>query len=242
LRTPDFGLVAAVYDEVRPLDGLRRELLEALVREGALGGGRVLDVGCGTGQLVAQLSERGVAAVGVDVSPEMLEVARAKLPNGVFEPAPAERLPFADGSFDRVVYLLVVHLVDRAAAFAEARRVLAPGGRVAIATFATSHFGSYYLNSYFPSVAAIDEARFPSEDRLRAELAAAGFGTVRVMPLRQHATIDRETVLRRVRARHISTLQLLDEAEYAAGVAQLETELPAVVGYTSDFLIVSAER
>lgn len=239
---PDFGRVAAVYDEVRPLDGHRRELFETVVREGGLTGGRVLDVGCGTGQLVAALAERSVRAWGVDVSLEMLQVARAKLPRGAFKAAPAERLPFKDGWFDRVVFTLVVHLVDRPAAFAEARRVLAPGGRIVIATFEPGHFGRYYLNRYFPSVAAIDEARFPDAERLRDELGAAGFSAPRIVPLHQEATADRDSILNRIRSRHISTLQLLDEAEYTCGLARAERELPGTVRYTTDYLIVVSER
>jgi ubiquinone/menaquinone biosynthesis C-methylase UbiE len=235
---PDFGLVAEVYDEVRPADAQWRELFELLVAEAGLTHGRVLDVGCGTGRLVTALAERGVDATGVDSSARMLEVARRKLPRGRFVEAAAERLPFADGTFDRVVFGLVVHLVERKAAFAEARRVLAPEGAVAIVTFDRSHFGGYYLQRYFPSIRRIDERRFPDEGTLRRELAEAGLTRTRVVPLRQEASLDRAVVLRRVKARHISTLQLLDEDEYAVGVDRLERELPPVVDYSSHFLVL----
>jgi ubiquinone/menaquinone biosynthesis C-methylase UbiE len=236
--TPDFGLVAEVYDDVRPADAQWREVFELLVAEAGLAGGRVLDVGCGTGRLVAALAERGVDVAGVDSSAGMLAVARRKLPQGRFVQAPAERLPFADGTFDRVVFGLVVHLVDRRAAFAEARRVLSQDGAVAIVTFDRSHFGGYYLQRYFPSIRTIDERRFPDEETLRGELAEAGFARTRVVPLRQEASVDRDVVLRRVKARHISTLQLLDDGEYAAGLSRLERELPPVVAYSSHFLVL----
>jgi SAM-dependent methyltransferase len=241
--TPDFGAVAEVYDEVRPADAQWRQRLELLVREGRLTEGRrVLDVGCGTGRLVEALAERGVDASGVDSSPEMLAVARRKLPHGTFVQAPAERLPFPDGAFDRVVFSLVVHLLDRPAALGEARRVLSTDGTAAVVTFDRSHFGGYYLQQYFPSIRAIDERRFPDESTLRAELAAAGFALTRAIPLRQEASVGRELVLRRVRARHISTLQLLDEREYAAGLERLEQELPPTVDTSSHFLLLVAER
>ncbi len=240
--TPDFGVVAEVYDEVRPADAEWQEVFELLAAEAGLDRGRVLDVGCGTGRLVAALTERGVEASGVDVSPEMLAVARRKLPHCTFVEGRAEQLPCGDAAFERVVFSLVVHLVDRPTAFAEAFRVLAPSGVAAIVTFDRSHFGGYYLQKFFPSVRAIDELRFPDEATLRAELAAAGFGFTRIVPLSQQATLDRESVLRRVRSRHISTLQLVGEDEYAAGLDRLEEELPDVVAYTSRFLLVVSER
>ena len=240
--TPDFGVVAEVYDEVRPADGHWREVFELLVGEAGLTQGRVLDVGCGTGRLVGALAERGVDAAGVDVSPEMLAVARRKLPRSTFAEARAEQLPFSEAAFDRVVFSLVVHLIDRPEAFAEAYRALAPGGTVAIVTFDRPHFAAYYLQEYFPSIQAIDEQRFPDEETLCRELAAAGFGRTRVVPLQQEATLDRASVLRRVRARHISTLQLVGEDEYAAGLSRLERELPDVVAYTTRFLLVVSER
>ncbi len=240
--TPDFGAVAEVYDAVRPADAHWREVFERLVELADLRDGRVLDVGCGTGRLAAALAERGLDAYGVDASPEMLAVARRKLPAASFAEGRAERLPFADGSCDRLVFWLVVHLVDRLVAFAEAHRVLAPGGRVAIVTFDRSHFGAYYLQEYFPSIRSLDERRFPDRDSLVRELAAAGFGQPRTVPVHQRVSVDRDAVLERVRARHISTLQLVPEPEYAAGLERLDRELPAVVRYESHWLLVVADR
>jgi ubiquinone/menaquinone biosynthesis C-methylase UbiE len=241
-RTPDFGLLAATYDELRPADEPWLELMAVLVREADLAAGRVLDVGCGTGRLVAELARRGARAVGVEPSPEMLAVARERAPSGVrVEAGTAERLPFPDGSFDRVVYSLVTHLVDRRAAFAEARRVLAAGGRVAVVTFEPEHFERYFLNGYFPSLADIDRRRFPAPEALSAELEAAGFSELRFSTLHQDVVLARREVLRRIRGRHISTFQLLDRDEYEAGLARAEAELPEQVATTRDFLIAVAD-
>jgi ubiquinone/menaquinone biosynthesis C-methylase UbiE len=241
--TPDFGALAATYDELRPADASWLELVERLIAEGDLLGGRVLDVGCGTGRLAAELAGRGARVWGVDPSPEMLAVARAKAPQGVgFKQGRAERLPFRDGWFDRAVYTLVVHLVDRAAALAEALRVLAPGGLVVVASFEPAHFDHYFLNGFFPSLAGIDRARFPTPEALSAELGAAGFGPPRLATLHQQVAVDREEALRRIRGRHISTFQLLDAREYEAGLARAETELPERVETTRDFLIAVAAR
>jgi SAM-dependent methyltransferase len=89
---------------------------------------RILEIGCGTGAGTAQLKARFPEAdiTGVDLSPEMIRIATAKVPGVTFEPADASRLPFPDGSFDLVAQNNVPVY------FAEIARVLAPGGRVLI--------------------------------------------------------------------------------------------------------------
>ena len=225
---PDFGPIAATYDELRPADANWWELFELLVREGELVGRRVLDVGCGTGRFSAALAERGSRVWGVEPAPEM--AARARERGVHVKVARAEELPFKEGWFDRAVLWLVAHLVDRPAAFAELARVLAPDGRIAIATFDPAHFDAYYLNHLFPSLERIDRERFPEPVSLTRELAAAGFST-RIVPLTQHGELGRDEALRRIRGRFISTLRLLDEAEFEAGLARAEAELPERIGY-----------
>jgi ubiquinone/menaquinone biosynthesis C-methylase UbiE len=130
---------AAVYDrDANPLVALE----EPRVRE-ALGdatGLAVLDLGCGTGRHALWLAAAGASVTGVDFSPGMLEEARRKpgaeavrfLAHDLHEP-----LPLPPGSFDRVVSGLVLeHLRELDSFFAEALRMLRPGGR---AVFSAMH-------------------------------------------------------------------------------------------------------
>lgn len=235
----DFGRLAPVYDRIRPVDDNWRRVYDLVVAEADLRGRRVLDLGCGTGRLSKELAEGGVAKVwGVDASQEMLAVARQNVPDGVgLKEGRAEQLPFRDAWFDRVVMWLVCHLVDRPAAFREVARVLVPEGRLAVVTFDTRHFERYWLNRFFPGIQEIDLARFPSEEQLRGELAGAGFGSVRFERLSQHASLPRETALERIRGRHISTFDLLDEDEIREGTARAERDLPDPVEYDQEWLI-----
>jgi ubiquinone/menaquinone biosynthesis C-methylase UbiE len=199
----------------------------------------VLDIGCGTGRFLAQLAEIA-KAWGVDPSPEMLEVARSRLGGAGLKLGSAEELPFKDGWFERATMWLVAHLVDRPRAFAEAARVLEPGGRFAIATFDPSYFEEFWLNELFPSMEAVDRARFPTADELTAELAS--FAEVRLTRLSQTGTLARADALERILGKHISTFDLISEEEYDAGLARAERELPERVDYRVEWLLADAVR
>ena len=237
---PDFDSRARVYDTLRPADAPWRAAFDALVELGDLRGRRVLDVGCGTGKLAAALADEARAKVwGIDASAEMVAVARDSVPAGVgIRQGSAERLPFRDGWFDRVVMSLFIHLADRPRVLAESRRVVQDDGRVAISTFHPDHFASYWLNPYFPSIRSIDGARFPTPEQLQAELAAAGFPGVASRRLTLDVEIDREDALARVRGRHISTFDLLPADELEEGTARAERELPERVVLRQDRLVV----
>jgi SAM-dependent methyltransferase len=243
-RAPDFGRLADDYDRVRPADENWRELFDLVVREADLRGRRVLDCGCGTGRLARALVESAAARVwGVEPEPEMLRVARGNVPASVgLRQGRAEQLPFRDGWFERAVLWLVCHLVERATALAELHRVLADKGRLVIVTFEPEHFDAFWLNRFYPSLEAIDRARFPTPQQLEAELPAAGFRSVRLIRHSQRTTIEREEALERLRTRHISTFDLLDEDEVLAGTERAMRELPATVEYALEWLIAVAER
>lgn len=110
--------------------GLRVRSYELL---GDLPGRTVVDAGCGGGRAVAEMAERGARALGVDLDPEMIAVARGRWPAGEFRVGDACDLPLETGSVAGYRADKLLHAIeDPARAVAEARRVLAPGGRVVL--------------------------------------------------------------------------------------------------------------
>jgi SAM-dependent methyltransferase/DNA-binding HxlR family transcriptional regulator len=138
-----FRAAAPDWDRIRALhvdeSEVERTMLDAL-GDGALGD--VLDVGTGTGRVLSLLAPRARRAVGIDLSPAMLGLARAALdpgahPNVQVRHGDMYHLPFGRASVDLVVFHQVLHYADdAAAAVAEAARCLRPGGRVLVVDFA----------------------------------------------------------------------------------------------------------
>ncbi len=104
-------------------------------------GKRVLDAGCGTGYGSAELARAGARVVGLDVSPEAVEWARAHYSAPVFLGGSCASLPFRAGAFDVVVAFEVIeHLHQQASFLAECRRVLAADGLLIVSTPNTLYY------------------------------------------------------------------------------------------------------
>jgi ubiquinone/menaquinone biosynthesis C-methylase UbiE len=250
LAAVDFGSTDDHFDQLAPRYGELRAspasvdpVTEAVAELASLRGCRVLDVGCGPGSVLEQLHRHfGVVGVGIDASPNMIEVARREAPEIEFHVGRAEESPFAESTFEAAVSRMVVHHLDRPRAFAEMRRILRPGGRVVITTTDPGGFETFWMQPYFPSYVDIERGRFPSGDMLRLELEQAGLGAVRVEPFVLERRFDRETALRKLRGRAYSTFTLMSDEEYEAGVAAAESRLPREIVYDLRLLNVLARR
>ena len=123
---------APTYDD--PSNGLfalDQRAIDAILDDLPIGD--ALDAACGTGRFSERLVERGHRVVGVDSSPEMLEVARAKVPAADLHLGELDDLPVPDASVDVVVCALALaHVPDLAPVLAELARVVRPGGHVVI--------------------------------------------------------------------------------------------------------------
>ena len=132
---------AASYDS----PGNRTVAAEERAVHGLLAPGVALDAGCGTGRHSAHLAALGHAVVGVDASPEMLLLARERVPAGDFREGDLRALPVQDASADVVVCALALSHLPDLGAVAELGRVLKPGGTLVLSNphpFATAVLGA----------------------------------------------------------------------------------------------------
>jgi ubiquinone/menaquinone biosynthesis C-methylase UbiE len=124
----DGHAAADSYDVFTPETNVR--LISTCMRlAGLKPGARVADLGCGSGVFTDLLSKQGYQAIGLDISPKLIALGRAKYPTVEFHEGDVEHLPFADGSMDGILLSgLVHHLPDPSRCAAEAFRVLKKGG------------------------------------------------------------------------------------------------------------------
>ncbi|WIY03496.1 class I SAM-dependent methyltransferase [Amycolatopsis mongoliensis] len=151
---------------------------------------RVLDIGCGNGRLTRLAAARARSATGVDLSGPMLATARARaagVPNVTFEQGDVQVYPFAEGGFDLAVSRFgVMFFADPVAAFANVRRALSRGGRLAflcMTALSGTDLGRVFgaLAEYLPQPTGPDGSgptSFANPERTTAVLTEAGFEDV----------------------------------------------------------------
>jgi demethylmenaquinone methyltransferase / 2-methoxy-6-polyprenyl-1,4-benzoquinol methylase len=194
-----FDRIAPVYDAMNRVMtvGLdqrwRRLAAEAVVRPSD----RVLDACCGTGDLALAAARAGGRVTGLDFSEAMLERARRKAPELEWVQGDVTQLPFEDVSFDAVTIGFGIRNVpDLSGGLVELRRVLRPGGRLAVLEITRprgllKHFFRVWFDGVVPLLGKLlpggaaytylpaSVRRFPGPDDLAREIERAGFGNVR---------------------------------------------------------------
>lgn len=166
-HSPDDTWSAVADDWGRYWGTFARPAWEPLVRTAGIGTGtRVLDVGCGSGELLEHLQDLDARAVGVDPARRMVELARARAVGADVRRGDFEQLPFDDGVFDALLAVNTFQLAeDQERALAEAARVLAPGGTVGLAGWAEAARND--LDAINSALAAADGEEPPQDGPLR---------------------------------------------------------------------------
>ena len=222
-------------------------------------GSQVLDACCGPGILSAEVAKRGARPIGIDFSDAALELARANVVGATFEQGDAQSLSFEQNSFDAVVCGFgVIHVPDPARALEEFRRVVRPGGCVAISTWETPKpsngfglvFGAIRMhgNLDVPLPHGPDMFQFSQEEKMAAALEEVGLSGVQVIEAAQtwdfedsegllnaflHATVRGRGLLRAQTEEVLGTIR----ETVRSGMNQFETSdgtyrvpMPAIIG------------
>jgi ubiquinone/menaquinone biosynthesis C-methylase UbiE len=181
----NLGFLTGHYDRLCRLVGLGARLRAFELRVvGPVDGRRVLEVGCGTGELLRAVAAAGRPArlAGLDPDPKMLAQADAKLRGAGVEPelvrGYAQALPFPDGSFDLVLSSLMLHHLDtptKRSALREWRRVLAPGGALVLVDFGVARSRALRALLWAGKLGIFEEVADNLRGRVPAFLDEAGF-------------------------------------------------------------------
>lgn len=173
---------ADAYDVFTPESN--RRLIDAFARlTGLKRGARVADLGCGSGAFTEMLRQQGYSAVGVDISPKLIAVGRAKYPGLELIEGDVEHLPFPAESLDGILLSgLVHHLPDPSLCAAEAYRVLKRGGR--FMAFDPNRMNPFmYLyrdrsSPFYSPIGVTENERPVLASNVANEFRRAGFGMV----------------------------------------------------------------
>lgn len=207
----------------------------------------VLDLGSGTGRFTPALAgEFGGPVWGVEPSDRMRAAAEqnAAHPAVTYLAGSATAVPLPDESCDLVLLFFVLHHVrDHAAAATEIARLLRPGGRVLIRSMFPDRMPELLWYSYFPGSRLVDEQVFPRLDPLLETFAEAGLRLVTVDRVQERIATSLGEYADRLKLRGLSTFERLTEAEIADGFAALDAAVtaersPRPVEEESDLLVL----
>ena len=160
LRTT-FDRAASLYDEVRP--GYPDDLFDDIVSlSGIQPGGRILEIGCGTGQATFPFARRGYRILCIELGENMAAVARRNLegyPQTEVRTGAFEDLPLQEGAFDLTVSATAFHWLDPTVAYPKIAKSLREGGSLAL--FWNVHVHSDASEGFFEAAQRIYEREAP---------------------------------------------------------------------------------
>lgn len=184
MKQVDYDEVSKTYDgryRSGSVKGIEDALRDLTLRTGVQS---VLEVGCGTGVYLV-LFEKGVSSYGLDSSAGMLAKARERGCSAALVRGSALTLPFQSAVLDLVTCIHAIHHFDDKIAFVrEAKRVLRPGGALAVISMDPhKRQDRWYAYEYFPGTYEMDLKRYPSGERVLGWMSQAGFVKCETRPI-----------------------------------------------------------
>jgi ubiquinone/menaquinone biosynthesis C-methylase UbiE len=212
------------YDEHRAYS---KDLITAIIKLGKIGEDkRILDLGCGTGNVIVGLREFLRADIfGVDISLYMLERSRRKSLQVICADIDGKQLPFRNSSFDIILSAYVIHQINNLPAlFSESFRVLRNGSLILL-TMSHEQLDHYnpVMEQFFPSAIEVDKARFPDISEIDDMLRVAGFRSIK----HQEVIIEKipldQRYVQKAKEKYVSTFHLIPQQEFQLGIERLES-------------------
>jgi len=215
--------ISKIYDSYRSYP---ESLLKRIIARGKISlGKKVLDLGCGTGNIASQLQTAAKTdTIGVDASFAMLKVAKGKSLEVICADIDNQQLPFRDGSFDTVIAAYVIHQIKNLKfLLSECYRVLRDGVLVLLTSSHKQIENQHpVIKDFFPSYIDIDKGRFPDIHHIDYLLDSLGLEDIKHEEITlENIPIDYE-YLQKVKNKYVSTYHLIPQSEFENGIKLLE--------------------
>ncbi len=186
-----FDRAANTYDSVSELQRrMGQSLQQLIVESGSNPEDSLIDLGCGTGELLLGLEQAGLSNLtGLDLSAQMLEVAKTKTSSASFVHADIESIPCDDGAFKLAVSNAALQWCDIGMAAKEIFRTLEPGGKAWLTSFTEGTLGQWhraFTTLGFKSRVHV----LPGATEIRCQFEQAGFKVVNVELLAETVQFD----------------------------------------------------
>lgn len=202
---PDESALAAIYSDQYFLGEQNEESAErrsrmktatgalyvdALVKLIGPGSAKLLEVGCGHGEVLMEARKRGFAVSGIEISPHAAAVANGRLGLQAVQVGSIEEVSLPPGHFDAILAADVIeHVRDPKGFLMRARALLSPGGVVVLVTPSLDSWTRRYLRRRWMEY-KIEHLYYFSAKSMRCLLERCGFGEIRVLPSRKVLTFD----------------------------------------------------
>ena len=232
MQPVSYDAIAESYDrryQRGQFDGVRSALRRFA---GSAHAAAIAEVGCGTGHWLADLSGEGFTCLaGLDLSLPMLQRARISAPRARLVRGAADKLPWMNGSLDRVFCVNALHhFQDQQAFISECRRVLRSGGGwLTIGLDPHAGGDQWWIYDFFPAARYADQRRYPAAATIRDWLSAAGFRDP-LTQVAQHISAEIPFDLARQQGftdrDATSQLMVICDDDYEAGMTRLLAERP----------------
>lgn len=191
--------------------------------------GKLLDIGCGTGEYGYAIAQKNYSVIGLDKSLDQIEISKDLINCLVGD---ACKLPFGNCSFDAVTMIMMLHQIGQPLyAVKEAARVLRPKGRLIIKTCSREDIARRITSRYFPSCQPLDLQRYPKKDEALncrdLRMIAEDHVSVAII-------IGKDVLLEKFRKRGASNIAMLSETELQEGIKAIESDFGDNVDFTID--------
>ena len=226
MKKTDYSKIAPKYDDNKIRHSVEKDQnIAELIARGDGGSFTVLDLACGTGNYLVRQTEEykdlNIKWIGIDKSPDMLEVARQKNLDAELMVGDACDIPLEDESVDYIkIRFAFHHFDDKIKALKEVRRVLKPEGSVSIYNINNDYMRHYWVYKYYPQIEKLDGERFPKSIDIFKWLDDLHFETQAAV----HTFIKKfyyADILDEVRNRDMSQLHLISDEEYQDGMDRI---------------------